>query len=189
MNLGSVLGHLTDIICFREGTKVLCYNEETQTEYEKTIESIKPGMYLKTYKHGYKKVELMNSREIRNPGDDERSKNRLYKLEPSQYPELKEPLYLTGCHALLVDKLNQEQTTQVKDTLGDIYITDDKYRLPAMHDSKAEPFADENKYTVWHVCLEHEDPAMNYGIYVNGGLLTETCSKRNMLLFNEEMKK
>jgi len=189
LNLGSVLGHLTDIICFREGTKVLCYNEETQTEYEKTIESIKPGMYLKTYKHGYKKVELMNSREIRNPGDEERSKNRLYKLEPSQYPELKEPLYLTGCHALLVDRLNQEQKTQVKDTLGNIYITDDKYRLPAMHDPKAEPFADENKYTVWHVCLEQEDPEMNYGIYVNGGLLTETCSKRNMLLFNEEMKK
>lgn len=189
LNLGSVLGHLTDIICFKEGTKVLCYNEETQVEYEKTIESIKPGMYLKTYKHGYKKVELMNSREIRNPGDDERSKNRLYKLEPAQYPELKETLYLTGCHALLVDKLNEEQTTQVKDTLGEIYITDDKYRLPAMHDPKAEPFADENKYTVWHVCLEHEDQEMNYGIYVNGGLLTESCCKRNILLFNEEMKK
>jgi hypothetical protein len=189
LNLGSVLGHLTDIICFREGTKVLCYNEETQVEYEKTIESIKPGMYLKTYKHGYKKVELMNSREICNPGDDERSKNRLYKLEPAQYPELKETLYLTGCHALLVDKLNEEQTTQVKDTLGEIYITDDKYRLPAMYDPKAEPFADENKHTVWHVCLEHEDQEMNYGIYVNGGLLTESCCKRNILLFNEEMKK
>lgn len=189
LNLGSVLGHLTDIICFREGTKVLCYNEETQVEYEKTIESIKPGMYLKTYKHGYKKVELMNSREIRNPGNNERSKNRLYKLEPAQYPELKETLYLTGCHALLVDKLNEEQTTQVKDTLGEIYITDDKYRLPAMYDRKAEPFADENKHTVWHVCLEHEDQEMNYGIYVNGGLLTESCCKRNILLFNEEMKK
>ena len=55
-------------------------------------------------------------------------------------------------------------------------MTDGKYRLIACVDARAEPWASASHYTLWHIALENEDERMNYGIYVNGGLLVETCS-------------
>jgi len=31
----------------------------------------------------------------------------------------------------------------------------------------------------WHICLDHVDELMNYGIYANG-LLVESCSEVNI---------
>jgi hypothetical protein len=55
-------------------------------------------------------------------------------------------------------------------------------------DERAEPWNAEGEYTIWHVALEHADERMNYGVYVNGGLLVESCSinflknKSNMIV-------
>ena len=43
-------------------------------------------------------------------------------------------------------------------------------------DERAEPWNSEGLYNIWHIALENADEKMNYGIYVNGGLLVETCS-------------
>jgi hypothetical protein len=70
-----------------------------------------------------------------------------------------------------------------------MYVTDKKYRLMACVDKRAEPWNSEGAYPIWHFALEHSDERMNYGVYVNGGLLVETCSiqflksKSNMTLF------
>jgi hypothetical protein len=64
--------------------------------------------------------------------------------------------------------------------LGDVYATDDKVRLIAMVDERTEIYeTSEEESVVWHLCLEHEDEFMNYGIYANG-LLVESCSEFNI---------
>jgi len=68
-----------------------------------------------------------------------------------------------------------------------IYITDDKYRLPACVDERAQLYEKSGTFTIYHLALENDDYYMNYGIYANG-LLVETSSKRYMReLSNMEM--
>jgi hypothetical protein len=94
------------------------------------------------------------------------------------YPDLKEELYLTGCHSILQFPITDKQKEDTIKHLGKLFITDNKYRLMAHIDERAEPWNAEGEYTIWHLALEHADITMNYGIYVNGGLLVETCSIR-----------
>ena len=60
--------------------------------------------------------------------------------------------------------------------MGRIFVTDKKYRLIACVDERAEPLTSEGVFPIWHLALENENEKMNYGIYVNGGLLVESCS-------------
>jgi hypothetical protein len=114
-----------------------------------------------------------------NPGHSLHCKNRLYKLSPNQYPELTEDLVITGCHSVLVGDITEEQREQLLYYTGDIYITENRYRLLACLDDKAEPFTEEGIHTIWHLALENDNYYMNYGCYANG-LLVETTSKRTM---------
>ena len=159
--------------CFLEGTQILCSVGGVDTYLR--IETIKPGTLVKTSRNGYKKVELIGKGDIKNPGNDERIENRLYKCSPSNYPELKEDLYITGDHSILVDTITDIQREKIIKTLGKIFVTENKYRLIALADERAEPWNSEGLYTIWNIALEHAQTNMNYGIYVNGGLLIETC--------------
>jgi Hint domain len=174
--------------CFLEGTKILCSVGGTDTYIP--IETVKPGDLVKTSRDGYKKVELIGSGTIQNPGDSERTQDRLYKCSPEKYPELKDDLYITGDHSILVDDISKLEREKIVKQSGRVFVTDRKYRLNASVDERAEPWAKEGRYTIWHLALENRDPKMNYGIYVNGGLLVETCcifalkNKSNMTVVN-----
>jgi hypothetical protein len=169
-----------DIVCFLEGTQITCLDEETAEEIQLNIEDITPGTLVKTYLHDYVPVDCINYKMMENPTDTKRVKNRLYKCSPDKYPSLKKDLILTGTHAILEDTLSNKQKNITVEELGNVFVTDEKYRLMAMADERAEPYVTKSKQSkVWHVCLEHEDYEMNYGIYANG-LLVESCSKRNM---------
>jgi hypothetical protein len=61
--------------------------------------------------------------------------------------------------------------------LGDIYVTEKKYRLPACVDERASVYEVPGDYTIYHIALENDNYYWNYGIYANG-LLVESCSKR-----------
>jgi selenide,water dikinase len=71
----------------------------------------------------------------------------------------------------------KEKTIEVN---GNLYITDNKYRLPACVDLRASIFEHPGKYIIYHIALENDDYYMNYGIYANG-LLVESCSKRYLV--------
>lgn len=163
-----------EVPCFLEGTKVLCQVENTEVYLP--IETIKEDTLVKTSKNGYKKVELIGKGSIKNPANNERSENRLYKCSVGTYHELNEDLYLTGCHSILVDTLTDKEKEKTIQHLGHTFVTECKYRLMACVDERAEPWASEGNYTIWHLALENKDEKANYGIYVNGGLLVETCS-------------
>jgi hypothetical protein len=160
--------------CFLEGTQILCEigGEDAYTP----IEYITPGTLVKTSLNGSKPVKLIGKGTIHNPGNNERTQDRLYKCSPANYPELSNDLYITGCHSILVDELSDDQRKATTDQVGRVFVTDKKYRLMACIDERAEPWVSEGTYTIWHLALDNEDERMNYGVYVNGGLLVETCS-------------
>lgn len=167
------------VICFKEGTKITCLSEETQEEVDIPIEKMTKDTFVKTYKHGFVKVKAIAHKTIENTDGDERIRNRLYVCDPGHFEELKEPLIMTGCHALLVDEITSNQRSKMTEELGEIFITDDKYRLMCMYDEHIKPYKAKGEFTVWHVCLEHYDVEMNYGIYANG-LLVESCPECNI---------
>ena len=183
LNLGSVFGSFVEVepICFREGSLITCLDNDTGTDKEVAIEKLTCDDYVKTYKHGYIRVARIGTHVVSNPGNDQRLRNRLYCLSPAEYPELKQELYITGYHSILVDTITEKEQNDMREILGNLYKTDDKYRLIAICDARAKPYEHEGKFKVWHVCLEHYDDTMNYGIYGNG-LLVESCSARNMAL-------
>lgn len=162
-------------VCFLEGTSVLCFLEGK--EQYVPVEKLTKGTLVRTLRDGYKKVELIAKEEMSNPGTDERIEQRLYKCSTSRYPELTSDLYLTGCHSILVDTITSDEKAQLIKHLDRIFVTDKKYRLIACVDERAEPWNSEGTYTVWHFALEHGNAKMNYGVFVNGGLLVESCSK------------
>jgi len=160
------------LVCFKEGSKIL-----TDKGYV-VIEDLRKGDLVKTVKHGFKPIDMIGKRDIVHPALEERIKDQLYKCSQSEYPELFEPLVITGCHAILVDEfVSPEQREKTSEVLGRIFVTDKKYRLPACVDNRTTVYEIKGECTIYHLALENEEYFANYGIYANG-LLVETCSKR-----------
>jgi hypothetical protein len=143
------------------------------------IETMKSGTIVVT-PEGNKKVELIGKGTLSNRGDDERIQDRLYRCPVANYPQLTNDLFLTGCHSILVPDLTETQRRKTEEIVKRIFITGEMYRLLACIDERAEPWASEGTYTIWHLALENKDMLSNYGIYVNGGLLVETCCLERM---------
>ena len=160
--------------CFLEGSTILCQVDGIEKYIP--VEQLKKGSLVKTSLDGYKPVVLIGKGTIQNPGDDERTENRLYKCSTSKYQELKDDLYITGCHSILEFPITEKQKEDTIKHLGKLFVTDKKYRLMACVDERAEPWNSKGVYTIWHFALENKDERMNYGVYANGGLLVETCS-------------
>jgi len=163
--------------CFLEGSLILCQVEGAETYVP--VEKLTKGTLVKTSLHGYKPLVILGKGSMKNPGTDERTENRLYKCSPSKYPELTQDLFLTGCHSILVSTLTDKEREETIQHLGKLFVTDKKYRLMACVDERAEPWASEGTFSIWHFALDHEDERMNYGVYANG-LLVETCSIKSL---------
>ena len=155
--------------CFLEGSQILCQVDGVETYV--SVETLRPGTLVKTARDGYKAVQLIGHRDMTNSGV--REKNSLYVCTKAAYPELTADLTLTGCHAILVGEITDAQRTGIISTLERIFITDQKYRLPACIDERAHVVPTVGTFTVWHFALEHTDIKMNYGVYAQG-LLVES---------------
>ena len=164
---------LPDAPCFLEGTKILCF--KNNQEIYRPIESLRKGDLVKTIYNGYMPVNMICTSVLYNPGNDHRITNRLYKCSKERYPELFEDLYITGCHSILLPWLTDQQWELTKSVNGNVFVTDNHFRLIAYADELAEPFNKEGYMNIYHVALDHHDEYMNYGIYANG-LLVESCS-------------
>lgn len=161
-----------NVVCFKEDSMIL-----TDKGY-RAIQDLHKGDLVETYQHGLKPINMIGKRTMYHACTSERIKDQLYVCRVDQYPELTEELVITGCHSVLVDRfVDQEQRSAVTETLGKIYLTDGKARLPACVDKRAAVYEKAGLYTIYHIALDHDDYYMNYGVYANG-LLVETCSKR-----------
>ena len=159
------------IVCFLEGTKIL-----TDIGYL-PIQTLKKGYLIKTLNNNYVPIDTIAYRDINNSICQERIKDNLYVCSNKEYPSVFEDLIITGCHSILEDEITEDERKQSLDILGDIFITDSKYRIPACIDKRAQPYEKEGVFRIYHIALENDDYYMNYGIYANG-LLVETASKR-----------
>jgi hypothetical protein len=161
--------------CFLEGSKIL-----TDKGYV-PVEDLRKGDMVKTVLNGFVPIHAVGVREIEHQCLDERDKDQLYLCSPKNYPELTEDLVITGCHSVLVPRFESpEQRAETKKVLGDNYVTDGHYRLPACVDRRAEVYSEKGEFNVYHIALENSDYYMNYGVYANG-LLVESTSKRYLL--------
>jgi hypothetical protein len=160
--------------CFLEGSTVLC--KVNGVEKYIPIEQLNKGTLVKTSLNGYVPVVLVGKGIIENPGDDERTENRLYKCSTDKYHQLKEDLYITGGHSILEFNITEKQKEDTFKYCSKVFITDNKYRLMACVDERAEPWNSKGTYTIWHFALKNNSQTKNYGVYVNGGLLVESCS-------------
>jgi hypothetical protein len=165
---------VTRVICFKKDTQIL-----TMTGY-KLIQDLRKGDLVQTLKHGYVPIYKIGFSEMEHPRVEERVKDQLYKCSPDKYPEVFEDLVLTGCHSILVDSFcSLEQKEKAVELNGDLYITDDKYRLPVCLDERSSVYEVSGTHTIYHMALENDEYTHNYGIYANG-LLVESTSKHFM---------
>lgn len=164
----------TTVACFKEDTKIL-----TNKGYI-LIQDLRKGNLVKTLEDGYKPIDMIGYRTFEHNPTNERIKDQLYKCTSDKFPEIFADLVMTGCHSILVDEFeNENQKENTIKINGDIYITDNYYRLPACVDERTSVYEIPGTYTIYHLALENDDYYMNYGIYANG-LMVETCSKRFM---------
>ena len=170
--------------CFKEDSKILCYKNNKEI-YVK-IQDIRKGDLVKTINNGYIPVNMIGTTKIYNSGNKIKSPNKLYKCSRDKYPDLFEDLYITGYHSILVDNITDYERKNIIDLIGNVYVTDKKYRLMACLDEKTETYDIEGVFNIWHLVLENEDYFMNYGIYANG-LIVETSSERNMIEYSGMM--
>jgi hypothetical protein len=160
-------------VCFREDTKI------RTTNGDKKIQDLRKGDLVLTYRNGFQPIDCIGFRPIQHVPQQERIKDQLYVCKKEHYPELTEDLVVTGCHAILVKDFKEGERVKTIEVLGDTYVTDAHYRLPACVDSRACVYEKEESCFIYHFALENTDYYMNYGVYANG-LLVETSSKRYM---------
>ena len=160
--------YYTELVCFKEGTKIL-----TDKGYV-AIQDLKKGDLVKTV-NDFIPIHAIGKREIYHPAAQNRDKDQLYKCSPEHFPVF-EDLVITGCHSILVDEFKGEREKTIEIN-GDAYVTENKYRLPACVDERTTVYETPGTYTIYHFALENDDYYNNYGVYANG-LLVESCSKR-----------
>jgi len=179
------------VSCFNEGTKILCLNKNLEEEYI-PIENLRKGDFVKTYKHGFKKIELIGKRSmINNPN---KWTDCMYKMEKNEKTEengLIDDLIVTGGHSILVDALTDyELFNQHYSKKEEVNKIDDKCLLFAANSKDFIQLENTDKYTYYHLVLENENETDNnneneikdvrYGIWANG-VLTETTFKSAFL--------
>jgi hypothetical protein len=174
---GVTLTTTSQVPCFLEGSKILYLNPTTNFEEYAPIETLRKGDLIKTFSNGYKELAHIGQTKMCLPRMISDKTDCLYRLSKSKIRELKEDLCITGRHCILHRNISDELREQLVQHMGDVFSTENLYRVPAWLDDRAEPYnnASDETVTVWHLALENENIYHNYGVWANG-LLVETCS-------------
>jgi hypothetical protein len=171
---------ISDPSCFNEGTKILCLNKNLEEEYI-PIENLRKGDLVKSYKHGYRKIDLIGKNiMINNPN---RVNECMYKMVKTDTNGLIEDLIVTGMHSILVDNLG-EYAEENKKILKCVPMIDGKYLLSAAVSKDFVKLTNRDSYTYYHFILENNGSINErFGVWANG-ILTETPSKREFTKHN-----
>ena len=169
-----IIQSISDPSCFNEGTKILCLNKNLEEEYI-PIENLRKGDLVKSYKHGYRKIDLIGKNPmINNP---EKFNECMYKMEKTEDNGLLEDLIVTGGHSILMDDLwdLKEENDKI---FGSTQMIDDKYLLLSAVSKQFIKLENTNLYTYYHFILENNgNDDERFGVWANG-ILTETPSKK-----------
>ena len=167
-------------ICFKEDTKILYFNKETNKEEYIKVQDLNKGDLVKTYKNGFLPIVKIGFAKIFNSGTSDRLKDKLYKYTNSEYPEIFEDLFITGGHSILVDKLTEYESNETNKVNGKITKIHDKFSLLSYLNLKSTPHTKKDVFTIWNFSLDDVNTEENYGVYANG-LLVEACPYADMI--------
>ena len=168
---------VADPICFNEGTYILCLNKNFKEEYV-FINDLTRGAIVKTYKHGYRKIEMIGKCPMVN--DPNNHSCCMYKMVRNDHNGLIEDLTVTGGHSLLVNNIDQYREENER-LMGATQKIDDKYLLLAAASPNFVKLENTDTYTYYHFILENNgNDDERFGVWSNG-ILTETPSKRQFL--------
>ena len=160
--------------CFNEGTKILCLNKNFEEEYV-PIENLRKGDIVKSFKHGYRKIDLIGKRTMMN--NPNKCKECMYKMEKTEMNGLIEDLIVTGGHSILVDNLGNYEEENKK-LLEGIQQIDNKYLLLAAVSNEFVKLENTNLYTYYHFTLENNNNTdERFGVWANG-ILAEITSEK-----------
>ena len=180
----SYVYYINSPVCFNKGTKILCYDPLTNEDVYILIEDLTHSTLVKTYKHGYRKVNLIV--------------HNCFKIDPSsiwsncmyvlyKQDDMTDDLVVTGGHSILIDKLTDYDLEKYKEMnifKGETNMIDDKYLLLAGVSKIFTKLLDNDVYTYYHFTLDNDgDDDRRFGVWANG-ILSETPSK-NYLNKNE----
>ena len=168
--------------CFLQGSKILHYDPVSNEESYVPVETLRKGDLVRTFMSGYKPVSHIGWKTLENPATSQDIRDRLYGISAKQAnpdAEFDEPLYLTGRHSILQNDLTEYDLDLLRKCMGDVFVTENHYRVPIFMDSRAKPYTDNTPVTIWHFSLEHPDKKQNYGVYANG-ILVESSSAEYM---------
>ena len=183
-------GGQSRIMCFNEGTCILCLSKDFNDIWI-PVENLTENTYVKTYKHGYRKIKAILKGKFNN--DINNFSQCMYKMkihhdtnDTNNTNELFSELIITGSHSILVDDMPIDEFEENKSLFNDTIVTiDNKYLLLAAVSNDFEKIKDNNEYNYYHFILENEgDKDVRYGIWANG-ILTETPSEE--FFFKDEL--
>ena len=172
--------------CFKEGTKILCKTDFGDKYIP--IEQLDDNVYVKTYKHGYKRIKFLLHSKLINT--DKRTVNKLYVMKKTNENKLIDDLYVTGGHALLVDKLDDKTSLKMDKLINKFDIEyerkiDDKEKLVACFDKRFKEYNELGFFNIYHLVLENDkNEYTNYGIYANG-ILAESTDEITLSRMND----
>ena len=166
--------------CFNEGSQILYLNKKMKDKYI-AVEHLKKGDFVKTYKHGYRKVSKIIKGSFKN--NPKNWNMCMYKMVKTESNGLLEDLIVTGGHSILVDSITEEQQAKY-DEMGltdwSNQTIDGKHLLLACVSDEFTAMPDDNRYTYYHLLLENNnDEEERFGIYANG-ILTETPNEKTL---------
>jgi hypothetical protein len=162
--------------CFNEDTKILCFNPDSNEEEYVLVQNLKKGDLVKSYLHGYRKIDVMCKGKLRN--NTKYFTNCMYRMRKTETNELIEDLIVIGGHSLLVDKLSEEEYLRTCSIWGTPLRIDEKYLLLAGITDKFEIIEGTDLYTYYHFCLENDgNDEARYGVWANGALVETPCKK------------
>jgi hypothetical protein len=173
--------------CFNEGTKIFCLKNDKE-EYL-PIQDLRKGDIVKTYLHGYKKIDLIGKARMRNNSSN-KWKNNMFVMRKTLENNLIEDLIMTGGHSLLVDEFKREYFREDRIGYYEIqksnpWTIDGKHLLLAGVSNFFKEIHDNNLYTYYNFTLDSNgDDEKRYGIWANG-VLAEIPSKAQFVSFNE----
>lgn len=166
--------------CFLQGSKILRLDPESDEEHYVPVEKLRRGDLIKTSMDGYKAISFIGKATLENPANDPDPKNRLYVFKKRDIKGMTDDLCITGEHCTLRLDITESHLERIREHMGNVYITDDRFRCPACLDERAVPYSSKGPATIWHFALEHDDAYWNYGVYANG-LLVESCSIEHLV--------
>ncbi len=159
--------YTSTLLCYEKNTLILI--KENDIEVYKKVCELKVGDLVKTYKHDYKKIKIIKSFKYLN-WNRENELNYLYRMKENG-------VILTGGHSILVDELSEQEKIQLK-KIGFSENIEDKKLLLACISDKFEKIDDDKEYDLCHFSLENDNPCTHYGVYINDGILSESCPEK-----------